>query len=422
MQKCYNVKRTKINNNNFYSAINKSGVEYMICKIHFLPALAGDCFVLEFDNKDCILIDCGYSSTYVEYLRPLLIRLNGEGCRIVLMIVTHIDQDHIQGAVEFIRENGQADHFQIIEVQEIWFNGFFNTLFREPEFNKRVGVTNIEDGKLKKLQRNLRLQNIGTNGTVSAADSVSFESLCVKNGYAINASFVDGIAKRDYSSYEEKKDHTKQFGDISVRILNPDDKRLHELANKLDVYLMRCFGKGYCIEKTEQFAKLFELLRSAKQEIVDSTRKISAGSTDIKSWLNSSKLAAMNAENRASIVVEIEYHGYCFLFTGDAESMDWIPYIDKEYSVVKASHHGTTKPNMAMLEHTQIDKLLISTNGSKHMRHPDDEFLARAILGACKELYFNYDIARKNVLIAQQEQYGYRVHFDEREILIEEQK
>ena len=26
------------------------------CTIHFLPAMAGDCFVLEFVNKECIII------------------------------------------------------------------------------------------------------------------------------------------------------------------------------------------------------------------------------------------------------------------------------------------------------------------------------------------------------------------------------
>ena len=36
------------------------------CIVHFLPAKSGDCFVLEFDNKQCILIDCGYSNTYKE--------------------------------------------------------------------------------------------------------------------------------------------------------------------------------------------------------------------------------------------------------------------------------------------------------------------------------------------------------------------
>ena len=45
-----------------------TGSTDMECRIHFLPALAGDCFVLEFDNKKCILIDAGYKSTYRDEL------------------------------------------------------------------------------------------------------------------------------------------------------------------------------------------------------------------------------------------------------------------------------------------------------------------------------------------------------------------
>ena len=93
------------------------------CIVHFLPAKSGDCFVLEFDNKQCILIDCGYSNTYKEELKPLLQKLSSDGCRIALMIVTHIDADHISGAIDFIEDNGDADHPKIIPVDEIWHNG-----------------------------------------------------------------------------------------------------------------------------------------------------------------------------------------------------------------------------------------------------------------------------------------------------------
>ena len=54
------------------------------CKIHFLPALAGDCFVLEFINNECIIIDCGYKSTYKKELKPLLQELNKKGCQEIL--------------------------------------------------------------------------------------------------------------------------------------------------------------------------------------------------------------------------------------------------------------------------------------------------------------------------------------------------
>ena len=68
--------------------------------------MAGDCILIELEHPDCILIDCGYKTTYNTELRPLLLRLNAEGYRISLMIISHIDRDHIEGAVHFLRENG----------------------------------------------------------------------------------------------------------------------------------------------------------------------------------------------------------------------------------------------------------------------------------------------------------------------------
>ena len=70
------------------------------CIFHFLPAKAGDCFVLEFSNKDCIIIDCGFSSTYQNELKPLLLQLKSKGCKVILLLIIHPDKDHIKGAIE----------------------------------------------------------------------------------------------------------------------------------------------------------------------------------------------------------------------------------------------------------------------------------------------------------------------------------
>ena len=93
------------------------------CIIHFLPAKAGDCFLLENERKACILIDCGYRSTYQNELKPLLERLAKDGCRISLMIITHIDEDHLEGAIALLEDNRYSDNPQIIPIDNIWFNG-----------------------------------------------------------------------------------------------------------------------------------------------------------------------------------------------------------------------------------------------------------------------------------------------------------
>ena len=96
------------------------------CKIHFIKAMSGDSFLLEFSDKNCILIDCGYRSTYEMELKPLLCELNSKGCRISLLVVTHMDEDHIGGAIALIEDNGNSNTPNIIAIDDIWFNGIFD--------------------------------------------------------------------------------------------------------------------------------------------------------------------------------------------------------------------------------------------------------------------------------------------------------
>lgn len=64
--------------------------------IQMLPAASGDCIYLEFPDPDFrILIDGGYAKTYHKYLKKFLLKLAAEGKRLNLIVVTHIDDDHI---------------------------------------------------------------------------------------------------------------------------------------------------------------------------------------------------------------------------------------------------------------------------------------------------------------------------------------
>ena len=118
------------------------------CVVHFLPAMAGDCFVVELDNKNCILIDCGYSVTYKEELKPLLMKLSRKGCKISLMLITHIDEDHVSGAVNFVEENGYAEDPQIIQIDRIWHNGILNVIINSSWFLQHE-KENVPDDTLK---------------------------------------------------------------------------------------------------------------------------------------------------------------------------------------------------------------------------------------------------------------------------------
>ncbi|CAG9708284.1 hypothetical protein CNEO_43494 [Clostridium neonatale] len=88
------------------------------------PAEGGDAFLLRFDNKKNILIDMGYSDTYTNYIKDRLLQLKRQGECIDLLVITHIDKDHIGGAIKFLYENGNVDNANIIDIKEIWHNSY----------------------------------------------------------------------------------------------------------------------------------------------------------------------------------------------------------------------------------------------------------------------------------------------------------
>lgn len=388
------------------------------CIVHFLPAMAGDCILIELEHPDCILIDCGYKTTYNTELRPILLRLNAEGYRISLMIISHIDRDHIEGAVHFLRENGDAEIPAIIPVDEIWINGFFNTLFPRLEFKHReIDELSLEERKMLSDKLKSLKMSFPDEGYISAAQCKALERQCVQNGYRVNCSCPDRIVKRSAMRYSEVATNRISIAGCQIAILNPGEPQLEALSRELDREMIRWFGRDYKIQQSDEFTQLFELLMELYEEPT-SSEPIMAMSANLKSWLGTSSLTPMNAVNRSSIVVEIIYHGRNMLFTGDGESADWVEFLAPIYDLIKISHHGSTKPNIKLLEKCKAKHLLVSTNGGAYDRYPENELLARMIFSGTERLHFNYDIGQKQQLMALQDGYGFSVNFGKQTIIL----
>lgn len=380
--------------------------------------MAGDCILIELEHPDCILIDCGYKTTYNTELRPLLLRLSAEGYRISLMIISHIDRDHIEGAVHFLRENGDAEIPAIIPVDEIWINGFFNTLFPRLEFKHReIDELSLEERKMLSDKLKSLKMSFPDEGYISATQCKALERLCVQNGYRVNCSCPDRIVKRSAMRYSEVATNRISIAGCQIAILNPGEPQLEALSRELDREMIRWFGRDYKIQQSDEFTQLFELLMELYEEPT-SSEPIMAMSANLKSWLGTSLLAPMNAVNRSSIVVEIIYHGRNMLFTGDGESSDWVEFLAPIYDLIKISHHGSTKPNIKLLENCKAKHLLVSTNGGAYDRYPENELLARMIFSGAERLHFNYDIGQKHQLMDLQDSYGFSANFGKQTIIL----
>ncbi len=100
--------------------------------IELFPAGNGDAILIEFDDQ-LILVDTGFVSTFRDHLKPRLKALHDQGRRLSKFVVTHIDADHISGAIAFIKENDVADNPSIIGIDEIWFNSYRHLMLNKKE-------------------------------------------------------------------------------------------------------------------------------------------------------------------------------------------------------------------------------------------------------------------------------------------------
>lgn len=382
------------------------------CKIHFIKALSGDSFLLEFMDGHCILIDCGYRSTYNTELKPLLHRLHNAGCKISLLVITHMDEDHIGGAIAFIEDNGNNRNPRVIGVDNIWFNGIFDVC-RNYDFlcNHLVDILSDDDEKKNEFVRNEILKLIGEGENfVSANHAKAFETLCKDNGYHLNAETKNGLIMAG---------DKLRIGGINISVLSPSPNEVECFAKWINRNLISCLGKNYRIKNGEfiEYIEKMVIALAKDEEGSSGSEFICAKKTDIRNWIGTSTLAKMNEANRMSIVLEIEYDGKLLLFTGDSESEDWIERARARYDWVKLSHHGSAQPNLKLLQYIEFKNVLISTNGRKN--HPENDILARLFMKKIDKVFFNYNLRQKEQILECQDDYDFVAHFEKNEICIE---
>src|SRR3954454_2920162 len=104
-------------------------------ELDVVQAAFGDCLIVRYGTptrQRMMLIDGGPFGTFNEHLRPALVKLAGAGATLDLVVLSHIDNDHVMGllemfgAVEKARLNPSADGEASTPavVRELWHNSF----------------------------------------------------------------------------------------------------------------------------------------------------------------------------------------------------------------------------------------------------------------------------------------------------------
>ena len=315
------------------------------------PALDGDCIIVSWGTTAVLhhlIVDLGRGTTYQTVKKHVKALDNVE-----LFVMSHIDADHIGGAIPMARETAAP-----FAPKRVWYNArpqLVAAQARAPivePFGARQG---------EKLARGI-----------------------VNFGWPWNGEFASEIVSTDSP---EAKEPISIADGLTVRLLSPSDAQLIALLPVWDAELKNARVRTFDPDVDDDpLSPMFEPL----------------GVIDV-SALAADGYAGDHAEaNGSSIAFVVEFDSRRVLLAADAHSevleSAIAPLAQAEggryrLDLMKIAHHGssanTSKAFPALIDCTRF---AVSTSGVRH-NHPDAESLARFLAAdqaRPKTIYFNY--------------------------------
>lgn len=115
----------------------------MIFSLDVRRARKGDCLLLHYGPKDDLrlaIIDGGPATVYKKHLKPRLDEIrkgrelkNNQSLRVDLLMVSHVDDDHIRGILDLTRELSETPSAASVRVLNFWHNSFDDIIGNTPD-------------------------------------------------------------------------------------------------------------------------------------------------------------------------------------------------------------------------------------------------------------------------------------------------
>lgn len=319
-------------------------------ELNILPAYNGDSILIKtFDEKNVefiILIDGGTPSTFQYSLKKQLTEIT----KIDLLVLTHIDNDHIGGLINLFKNN----LIDKIKIDEIWYNQPDVELY-EPKTEKAlISVPQAEDWKslIKQKKPNVIIKEITTENGVINIEGLEF----------IILSPTVEIKKKLHEIWLKERHKPKNT----------------ELSNKA-LISMNILSYSKSLEELNRID--FKPDKSINNDIYNSS--------SIAFLLKCSDLSfLLLADSRAEVISD------------NLKALDYSETNPLEVDIVKVSHHGSlNNTSQELLSLIKSNHYIISTNGgTSNHKHPSRETIARIV---CKtnqmddstlNIYTNYEV------------------------------
>lgn len=318
--------------------------------IEMLAAQHGDCLWIEYgpaESPHRILIDCGLWETYGELSARLRDRLD---LRFELLVLTHIDLDHIAGAIPFLQEIKPG------HIGDVWFNGW-------KHLPSEADVLGAIHGEM-------------------------FAGVLTQQAFAWNQAWHGGSVVVPADGPLPRIDLP---GGLKLTLLSPTRKRLEELRIAWERTL-----KGFAPGDTEAALEALEERPRFQPDALGPAR------LDIETLARARFEPDDSPSNGSSIALLAEYEGKSLLLGADAFS----PVLEESIrrllhetgrtrlrlDACKVPHHGASRNNGPdLFKLLDCRNFLFSADGSHGYNHPHPETIAR-ILTTQKgvRLHFNY--------------------------------
>jgi hypothetical protein len=302
----------------------------MLFSLDVIRASEGDCSILHYGSKDdprLVLIDGGPRGVYGDFLKVRLQQIKDERgldankpLPIELLMVSHMDDDHLVGILDLTRDLIQDDP-TFAHVQSFWHNSFENVIGEVPPQLTAAFTAQFGQASLDETPSDLSLG-------VDLDEKVVVPSLkllaSIRKGAKLRSDIIDNLGSElnvdfggDLIAAEENAEALDMGDGLNFTVVGP---MLPELKN----------------------------LHKEHQKWLKGLAKDGLTAEDVLA-----AYADKSPTNLSSIVVLAEAEGKRILFTGDAlgnkimEGMELVGLIDKGGSmhvdVLKVQHHGSDR-------------------------------------------------------------------------------
>jgi len=325
-----------------------------IFTLEALQAKHGDCLILHYgdsDNPTFIVIDGGPGGIYRNFLKKRLLKIRekftpNEQFPISLLMVSHMDDDHVKGVLDLTAELREAKEEQEnpdFNINNMWFNSFDDIIGNNQVFQPSALPSSASAADISAISS----QFANLDHHLGAVISSTGQGRRLRDdsdllGITVNSPFTSPVQGKNPLVRGGVNDSQVDWGNgLEIHVIHPNEERLKKMQKKWD-----------------------KDLKEAKEKGDDSIIFSSLGDKDTSPF------------NLASIVCLMKFEGKTILLTGDARDDDILEGLRDanlmdnndhiHVNILKIPHHGSDR-NMStnFLRHVTADHYIISGNG-KH--------------------------------------------------------